>query len=146
MKKIVYIDMDDVLCDFIGNFNKAKQSNPEIEYPQSKKGFWINLPPLKNAVESVEKLKSKYDVYVLTAPSVFNPVCYSEKREWVEKYLGFEMCHKLIISPNKALNKGHYLIDDYTEGKGQDNFEGELINFGSEKFKNWNLVCDYLGV
>ena len=56
------------------------------------------------------------------------------------------MCHKLIISPNKALNKGHYLIDDYTEGKGQDNFEGELINFGSEKFKNWNLVCDYLGV
>ena len=88
MKKIVYIDMDDVLCDFIGNYNKAKQSNPEIEYPQSKKGFLINLPPLKNAVESVEKLKSKYDVYVLTAPSVFNPVCYSEKREWVEKYLG----------------------------------------------------------
>jgi len=144
MKKILYIDMDDVLCDFMLNFTKAKQDNPAEKWPQSKKGFWINLPPIENAISSVEKLKDKYDVYILTAPSVYNPVCYSEKREWIEKYLGFEMCHKLIISPNKALNKGDYLIDDYTEGKGQDLFEGELIHFTSDQFSTWKKVCDYL--
>ncbi len=144
MKKIVYVDMDDVLCDFMGNYTQAKKENPEIEFPQSIKGFWINLPPIENAVESVNILKDKYDVYILTAPSVFNPVCYSEKREWIEKHLGFDICHKLIISPNKSLSKGDYLIDDYSEGNGQENFEGELIQFGTDKYPNWKAVIDYL--
>lgn len=50
---------------------------------------------------------------------------------------------RLILSPNKALLKGDYLTDDYTEGKGQDQFEGKLINFGSDKFPDCKSVLKF---
>ena len=140
MKKIVYIDMDDVLCDFINAYNKAKKDNPKVEFPQGKYGFWLNLKPLENAVETVNYLKKYFDVYILSAPSEYNPLSYTEKRVWIENHLGFDMVNRLILSSHKNLNKGDYLIDDYTEGKGQELFEGQLINFGSDKFPDWNVV------
>jgi len=48
------------------------------------------------------------------------------------------------ISPDKSLLKGDYLIDDYDYGKGQDNFDGTLIHFGSSEFKSWREVLAYL--
>lgn len=53
------------------------------------------------------------------------------------------MVNKLIISPNKGLNKGDYLIDDHKEGRGQDRFEGTLMHFGSREFENWEHVLEY---
>jgi hypothetical protein len=50
---------------------------------------------------------------------------------------------KLIISPNKGLNRGHYLIDDCDSGKGQELFEGELIHFGHADYPDWNTVQKY---
>ena len=38
---------------------------------------------------------------------------------------------------------GDYLIDDMTKN-GADNFMGELIMFGSDKFLNWESVLSYL--
>ena len=35
--------MDDTLCDYMGAHKKAKESNPDIEFPQSIDGFWLNL-------------------------------------------------------------------------------------------------------
>ena len=53
------------------------------------------------------------------------------------------MVRKLIISPNKGLNKGDYLIDDNKSGRGQENFEGELIHFGTEGLYNWAEILVY---
>jgi 5'(3')-deoxyribonucleotidase len=50
---------------------------------------------------------------------------------------------RLIISHHKNLNNGDYLIDD-REKNGAKEFAGELIQFGSEKFPDWNSVTDYL--
>ena len=50
---------------------------------------------------------------------------------------------QLILSHNKNLNIGDYLIDDRT-ANGAAQFMGEHIHFGSEKFPNWNSVLDYL--
>ena len=145
MVKVIYIDMDDVLCDFIGSYNKKIAEHPESKYPQSQYGFWRELPPLEGALDAVNFLinSPKFDVYILTAPSIMNPLCYLEKRLWVEDYFGIELVNKLIISPNKALNKGDYLIDDYDKGKGQDKFEGKLIHFGSNKYQDWSSVIEY---
>ncbi len=55
----------------------------------------------------------------------------------VENHLGFEFTHNLILTTNKGLLKGDYLIDDYVAGRGQENFEGELIHFGSDKYPDW---------
>ena len=142
-KKIIYIDMDDVLCDFINSYQKIKREHPEIEYPQSKYGFWLNLKPIENAIETVNYLRKYFDVYILSAPSEYNPLSYTEKRVWIENHLGFDMVNRLILSSHKNLNKGDYLIDDYIEGKGQEKFEGKLINFGSDEFPDWKAVLEY---
>lgn len=145
---IVYIDMDDVLCNFTEEANKDLELNPAIKFPQSQYGFFTKLSPLPNAIEAVHALldSDKYEPYILTAPSVKNPLCYTEKRIWVEEHLGFEMVNRLIISPNKGLLKGHYLIDDNDSGRFQNEFEGELLHFDTSKFPNWKTVRKYLEV
>lgn len=137
--------MDDVLCDYTTYHSKALAQNPKIPYPQSQYGFFRSLPPIRDSIESVKYLNKQkiFDVYVLTAPSIKNPLCYIEKRLWIEDYLGLEMVRKFIISPNKGLNKGDYLIDDNLSGRGQENFEGNLIHFGSTEYSNWQKVLDY---
>lgn len=122
--------MDGVLCDFKGAVTRSFQENPAINYPQSQYGFFTGLEPIKNGVETVNKLAEYFDVYILTAPSVKNPLCYTEKRVWIENHFGMAMVEKLIISPNKGLNKGDYLIDDFISGNGQENFEGKVLHFG----------------
>lgn len=146
MKSIVYIDMDDVLCDFTGAYKLSRLQTPGVVFPQSQYGFFTNLVALPNAIESVKTLirSESYDPYILTAPSVKNPLCYTEKRVWIEQKFGIEFVKKLIISPNKSLLKGDFLIDDNRSGKGQEGFEGELIHFGSDDFLNWISVMEYL--
>lgn len=143
---LIYIDMDDTLCDFLGAFNQAVIENPAIQFPQSQYGFFSGLKPLEGAVDAMMLMlnSDKIDPYILTAPSVRNPLCYTEKRVWVENNLNMEFVERLIISPNKGLNKGDFLIDDITSGRGQESFEGELIHFGSANYPNWESVIDYL--
>ena len=139
---IVYIDMDDVLCNFTEAYNASLKRAPETQFPQSVKGFFETLVPMKDAIEAVEKLRSLYDVYILTAPSTRNPLSYTEKRIWIEKHFGYEFTKKLIICSNKGLLKGDILIDDYKEGKGQENFEGKLIHFGTENCPDWESAIE----
>lgn len=140
-KKRLYVDMDGVLCDFVGAF-KREQSD-KVKFPQSRWGFFTNLEPIPNSIYILIQLMNEFDVWVLTRPSYMNPLCYTEKRIWIEKYFGLEFCQKLIICSDKSLVKGDFLIDD-SIGDGQLDFEGELIRFGSDNFKDWFDVYDYL--
>lgn len=143
---IVYIDMDDVLCDYTTAFNNAIEENPSIAFPQSQYGFYANLVPITEAIESVQKLinSEKFDPYILTAPSTRNPFSYTEKRIWIEKYFGIEFTEKLIISSNKGLLKGDILIDDLISGRGQESFEGKIMQFGSANYPDWKTVIAQL--
>lgn len=49
----------------------------------------------------------------------------------------------LILSHNKHLNHGHFLVDD-RPNNGADRFRGEWVHFGSERFENWEVVTGYL--
>ena len=146
--RIIYVDMDDVLCDFMGSYKYCIKKNPEMKYPQSRIYFFRDLEPLNGAINAFKKLSDlpNTEVYILSAPSEYNPLSYTEKRIWVETHLGFDTVSKLILSSNKSLLKGDYLIDDYTEGKGQEKFEGKLINFGSEEFLNWDSVLEFFSI
>jgi 5'-nucleotidase len=147
-KKIIYIDMDEVLAEFYKARSEALIRNPKMPYPQAEYGFFLNLEPILGAVSAVKALieSEEYDVYILTAPSIQKPLCYTEKRVWIEKYFGLDFTNKLIISPNKSLLKGDILIDDNKEDKGQEDFEGELIHFKSLSFPDWSIVRKYLGI
>ena len=138
----IYIDMDDTLCDFVGHYHKIKTQFPELAYPQSLPGFFLDLEPLLGAIEAFDNLSRapNTEVFILTAPSVLNPHSYTEKRLWIEAHLGLEAAYRLILSPNKGLLQGDFLIDDMSEGKGQEFFAGEHIHFGSARYPDWNSV------
>lgn len=140
----IYIDMDNVLCDYKKAHDEAIKNKPEIVYPQSQYGFFRDLEPINSAIYMFKKLSENFDVWILTAPSIQNPMCYTEKREWVGKNLGYDAAERLIISPNKSLLIGDYLIDDIVEGRAkQDQFKGTQIVFGNEKYPDWFKVMDY---
>lgn len=64
----------------------------------------------------------------------------SKNIEWIKTYFGDIFKKKVVLSHNKQLNIGDYLIDDHTRN-GADEFIGEHIHFGTEKFLDWDAVC-----
>jgi 5'-nucleotidase len=146
MKKIVYIDMDDTMVHFKEPYFKSKIESPHIQYPQSQLKFFEDLEPIEGAIDAFNYFLNSdhFDPYILTAPSIKNLHCYTEKAMSIKKNLGEDVLNRLIISPVKNLLKGDYLIDDNFTGKGQDLFEGELILFGSSEFPDWNSILNHL--
>ncbi|MEQ8667929.1 MAG: hypothetical protein RIC12_02090 [Pirellulales bacterium] len=143
-RRIIYVDMDDVLCDYSGAHRRAVEEQPKITYPQSVPGFFEQLQPIDGAIEAVRRLSTDSDVFVLSAPSTRNPLSYTEKRVWVETHFDYDLTKRLILCPDKGLLQGHFLIDDHVSGKGQERFQGEVIQFGSQLFPNWRAVMEYL--
>ena len=144
-KKIIYIDMDNVLVDFpsgvacLGVETQKEYENRLDDVP----GIFSLMKPMKGSIESFNKLAKIYDVYVLSTAPWDNPTAWSEKLDWIKKYLPDVAYKRLILSHHKNLNRGDFLIDDRTKN-GAEEFEGELILFGSEKFPDWESVCEYL--
>jgi 5'(3')-deoxyribonucleotidase len=138
-KKIIYIDMDDTICDYKSQYEKMHKLNPTVKYPQSIKGFFIEMDPIEGAIEGVNTLRKDFDVYILTRPSYKNPLCYSEKRIWIEDHFDLDFCDKLIISPNKALSIGDYLIDDFI----WEGFNGIQLQYGVPPYENWDKILAY---
>lgn len=143
IKKRIYIDMDGVLCNFRKAHQEALLKNPLQPFPQSQWGFFLYLEEIPGAIEAFKKLQGKYDVWILTKPSFYNVNCFTEKAQWVLDHLGFDVLEKTIMSGDKSLLKGDYLIDDMNTDK-QSEFEGEWIEFGSFKFPDWTSVINYL--
>lgn len=141
---IVYVDMDGVLCNYLAMHEGMKKLAPAQRFPQSHEHFWVHLKPIEGAKIAINKLRKAHDVYILSGPSTRNPGSYSGKRIWVENHFDRDMCERLILCNYKGLLKGDILIDDNVRGKGQENFDGKLIHFGSERFPNWKKVLKEL--
>ena len=143
IKKKIMVDMDGVLCDFSGAARAAITDNPDQKYPQSRWGFFLKLPPIKDAINSFNMLSKQYDMWILTRPSFQNVNCYTEKAQWIWDHLGYDIVRKTIMAPDKSMVLGDFLIDDMTNA-GQPNFPGEFVHFGSEKFPDWVAIRIYL--
>ena len=137
--------MDNVLVDFQSALDiqpkeiLEEYSGREDEIPN----LFAQMQPMKDAVESFNRLSIIYDTYILSTAPWNNPSAWKDKLEWVKKHLGKAAYKRLILSHHKNLNKGDYLIDDRTKN-GAGEFSGELILFGGEKFPDWQVVCEYL--
>ena len=143
--KILFVDMDNVLVDFKSGINNLseKDKNKYLNNYDEVPGIFSLMYPLPNAIKSYQKLSKTYDTYILSTAPWNNPTAWSDKLLWVKRYLGKYAYKRLILSHNKNLNFGDYLIDDRL-ANGAGDFKGELIQFGSEKFKTWKDVLNYL--
>lgn len=144
-KRVLYIDMDNVLVDF-----KSGIDQTDTETIKKYEGHLDDVPhifsrmqPIKGAIDAFTKLAQVYDVYILSTAPWDNPTAWCDKLEWVKKYLGEVAYKRLILSHHKNLCKGDYIIDDRTK-HGVDIFEGEHIHFGTERFPDWDCVLAYL--
>lgn len=74
------------------------------------------MDPIPGAVAAYHRLTEVYDTYILSTAPWKNPSAWSDKLEWVHRYLGAEegsAAYKRVnISHNKHLLVGDYLIDD----------------------------------
>jgi 5'-nucleotidase len=141
-EKILYVDMDNVLVDFRsgiaqletvrefdGHFRRSGNIRSDAAGPR-------RCRIIRNACTAFRHL-------CLIDLAVANPSAWSDKLEWVKKYLGTHAYKRLILTHHKNLSIGDYLIDDRTT-RDADRFVGELIHFGSERFPNWKAIVEYL--
>jgi 5'-nucleotidase len=145
MKKVLYVDMDNVLVDFphgIDCLSEEDRTTYKDNYDECPNIFGL-MRPIDGALEGYRTLAEKFDTYILSTAPWHNPTAWNEKLEWVQKHLGDVAYKRLILSHHKNLNRGDYLIDD-RDKNGAAEFGGELIKFGSVEFPDWNTVVRYL--
>lgn len=145
MKKLLYVDMDNVLVDFPSGIARTE---PELllryegrldEVP----GIFARMDPLAGALEAFETLARHFDAYILSTAPWENPSAWSDKLLWVRRHLGPAAHKRLILTHHKDLNVGDYLIDDRLKN-GVERFRGEHIHFGTPAFPDWPSVVAYL--
>ncbi len=145
MKKILYIDMDNVLVDFptgIARISEELASQHKDDLDEVP-GIFSLMDPMPGALEAFTELSGLFDTYILSTAPWENPSAWSDKLNWVKRHLNGSAHKRLILSHHKNLNAGDFLVDDRTRN-GADKFTGEHILYGSEAFPDWSVVLDYL--
>ena len=143
--KILYIDMDGVLVNFQTGIDKLTEQQrqeylgKEDECP----GIFGLMEPQPGAIDAFNELSQLFDTYILSTAPWENDTAWPDKLNWVKKYLGKPAYKRLILSHNKHLNAGDFLVDDRL-ANGSDKFAGHHIHFGTTEFPNWSTVTEYL--
>ena len=92
MKKIVYIDMDNVMVDFpsgIAKLDEKTKQEYEGRYDEVEGIFQLNGPHAE-CDYCVHKLIKKYHIYALSTAPWHNPSAWSDKVKWIQRYFGEE--------------------------------------------------------
>jgi hypothetical protein len=120
----IYVDMDMVLCDFLGAAEKVL-GKPFADMPKeerssiisAKKDFWHTLPWYDGGKDLWKKLtKSNDDVYILSAFASWDPNCKPGKKEWIKKNLRPAPSKIYLVKRDQKKNfadKDSILIDDH---------------------------------
>ncbi len=143
--RIILVDQDDVLADFEGEWIRRWQEiHPDLpfvpreqraafyvadDYPEhlremvraihNSPGFIASLPPMPGAIEALAEMREAgFIVKICTSPLIRNRDALTEKHDWVERHLGLEWLRHLVITSDKTIVDGDYLIDDRPKVEG----------------------------
>lgn len=179
MKRIL-VDQDDVLADFSGEFVRlwtfayAERHNFKLdeiktfgiennlpdhlkflaELVYGRSHFFRDLPPVPGALTALrEMLDLGYDVRICTAPLFKYDNCVREKYDWVDYHLGSEWTPRIVMTRDKTLVRGDYLIDDKPEITGSAIPEWQHVVFdrphnqhvlGKPRIMSWDKWKDII--
>lgn len=154
----ILVDMDGVLADFEGRFleiwraqypdkefiHKEQRTTPYLidQYPPEYRdlilriyltpGFFRSLPPIPGGREALAEIRrAGIEVFICTTPFVQYRHGVVEKFEWVENHLGREWIERIILTFDKTLVLGDYLIDDMPSVTGAEKPAWEHIIYDS---------------
>ncbi len=144
-RRVLYIDMDNVLVDFRSGIERLESALLEQfdERLDEVPGIFSLMDPYPGALEAYAELAGLFDTYILSTSPWENPSAWSDKLVWVKAHLGELAYKRLILTHHKNQNAGDFLVDDRTKN-GADRFAGEHILFGSDAFPDWAAVVAYL--
>lgn len=146
-KQIVFVDMDGVLVNFQSGIDKISEEEKEKHQGNldDVPGIFSLMEPNEGAIEGYKWLCKNFDTYILSTAPWDNPSAWQDKLHWVKKYLPDLAYKRLILSHNKHLLNGDYLIDDRT-ANGAGKFAGKHIHFKEDGkgFGDWKAVVGYL--
>ncbi|MBI2731680.1 MAG: 5'(3')-deoxyribonucleotidase [Sphingobacteriales bacterium] len=144
-KKRLIVDMDGVMADVYQQFFKMDAEEfgrrkaleevlGKIEKDAFKnerayvfrKGFFREAPVMEGAVETVQLLNEKYELFIVSAAMEF-PHSLPEKLEWLTEHFPFLSWQQLVFCGSKTVIKGDIMIDDHY--KNLDHFTGRTILF-----------------
>lgn len=135
----ILIDMDGVISDYDQEFLQRWRSRHADkfyvpvearttfyvidEYPEELKplaaeillesGFFRDMVPVPGAKEALEEMQTMgFEVFICSSPLSTYQNCVLEKYEWVEEHLGAAWVRQLILTKDKTVIKGDFLIDD----------------------------------
>lgn len=145
-KKRLFIDMDGCIVDFVSGIWALNEDAYRFwhgrydEHPM----IFEMMKPMPGAIGAYKELCKHYDVYTLSTSPWDNPNAASQKIAWMKKYLPEESYKRVILSHNKHLCHGDYLIDDRLVN-GAAEFPGEHLHFGKgNRFPDWDSILEYL--
>ena len=112
-------------------FNGLSETERDIvQHITQSAGFYAGLRPIPGAKEALkEMLAYGHEVRIVTSPWISNPTCASDKLNWVVNYIGQSWGQRTIITTDKTLVHGDFLIDDKPEVKGSLSPSWEHIYF-----------------
>jgi 5'(3')-deoxyribonucleotidase len=78
---------------------------------------------MPGAIEAMQELNKFFDLYILSTAPWGNPSAWADKVRWVTEHLDDVFHKRMVITHQKELVQGDYLIDD--RGKhGTSEFAG----------------------
>lgn len=132
MKKILAIDMDEVLADLITpwvhNINKAENDNVSANdiktwnfgkyfkcgkrvYDYLDYELFRNLPVKEDSQRVVRSLMDVYDIFIVSSATNHHD-SLKAKMEWLEEHFPFIPASNIVLCGNKSIIKADFMIDD----------------------------------
>jgi 5'-nucleotidase len=138
-----YIPVDQRTAFYIRD-QYPEKFKKQIDEIYNAPGFYRNLPPTPGCVEALTNMiELGFDVRICTAPLSRYENCVLEKYQWVEKHLGREFTRRIILTKDKTIVRGNYLIDDKPSIEGSHTPEWEHIifdcSYNRERIENKRL-------
>ena len=140
----ILIDMDGVIADFAKKRDEMKSKGSKLKDNEFEDipGFFIDLKVIPGAIEAFNRLYKFFDIYIVSTAPWGNDSANSDKKIWLVNNFGPKIKKRLILTHNKALIIGDYIIDDRTKN-GVVLSAAEHIHFGSTEFPNWEAVMKF---